>query len=42
MFRRFGVHENRWRPDRVEQQVTSRVRVDDPKTFAKRYGKART
>ena len=41
MYRRFGVHENKWSPDKVEEQVTRRVRLEG-KGFEKRYGKARS
>lgn len=39
MYRRYGTHANRWKPDQVERKVTERVRLDG-KGFEKRYGKA--
>ncbi len=37
MFRRFGSHPDRWKPDRVEHKVNQRVRLGG-NGFAKRYG----
>lgn len=40
MFRRFGAHPDRWKPDRVEKKLTQRVRLEG-RGFERRYGKAR-
>ena len=39
MFRRFGHHPDRWTPEKLERELTKRVRLDG-KNFDKRYSKA--